>query len=396
MGRDLQGYPAATLVRARATELSPLLPRRSPLFRGPVRTLHGRRALLAAGGDSSRGGTMPRRGYNEARHGGPHDGADPINGNCPQPRRVSGRRGSWERGGHQGLEGRPLPRSARSIRPTSLLVTFTRRDPARCDSTREWPSSSACHAGPPRTRCATAGSTSRAIVATSPGVRSSPRRRSRYFPSRPKARTVASRLRVLYEDRHVLIVDKPAGLLTLPTPGPRARDPGRPREPLPGDPAREPRPFVGVVHRLDKDTSGALALARSPEAVRAFQALFKAHDIERQYLAVVEGASPARKGRSTWTWSPTAATCAAASPAARAKGGPRSPTTASSSASARSPPCWPAGSRPAGPTRSASIWPRSATPSSATPSTGPASGRVPRRSSPARPSTPRPWASSTP
>ena len=52
-------------------------------------------------------------------------------------------------------------------------------------------------------------------------------------------------------------------------------------------------PFVGVVHRLDKDTSAALALAKSPRAVRAFQALFRAHDIERQYLAVVEG-TPSR------------------------------------------------------------------------------------------------------
>src|SRR6185437_13015437 len=110
-----------------------------------------------------------------------------------------------------------------------------------------------------------------------------------YFPGRPKARTVASRLHVLHEDRHVLIVDKPAGLLTLPT---QARE----RETLIDRAGRYlairhggQRPFVGVVHRLDKDTSGALALARSPEAVRAFQALFKAHDIERQYLAVVEG-----------------------------------------------------------------------------------------------------------
>jgi 23S rRNA pseudouridine1911/1915/1917 synthase len=111
-----------------------------------------------------------------------------------------------------------------------------------------------------------------------------------YFPSRPKARTVASRLRVLHEDRHVLIVDKPAGLLTLPT---QAHE----RDTLVDRAARYlslrhggQRPFVGVVHRLDKETSGALALARSPQAVRAFQALFKAHDIERQYLAVVEGA----------------------------------------------------------------------------------------------------------
>jgi 23S rRNA pseudouridine1911/1915/1917 synthase len=110
-----------------------------------------------------------------------------------------------------------------------------------------------------------------------------------FFPNRPKARTVAGRLIVLHEDRHVLIVNKPAGLLTLPTPD-------QERDTLVDRASRYlmirhgRRPFVGVVHRLDKDTSGALALARSPEAIRAFQALFKAHDIERQYLAVVEGA----------------------------------------------------------------------------------------------------------
>src|SRR4051812_40307366 len=117
-----------------------------------------------------------------------------------------------------------------------------------------------------------------------------------YFPGRPKARTVAGRLRVLHEDRHVLVVDKPAGVLTLPTPE-RERDTlieraGRYLTIRHGD----RRPFVGVVHRLDKDTSGALALARSPEAVRAFQALFRAHDIERQYLAVVEGTPPLAGG----------------------------------------------------------------------------------------------------
>jgi 23S rRNA pseudouridine1911/1915/1917 synthase len=91
-------------------------------------------------------------------------------------------------------------------------------------------------------------------------------------------------------------VDKPAGLLTLPT---QAHE----RDTLVDRAARYlsirhgfQRPFVGVVHRLDKETSGALALARSPQGVRAFQALFKAHDIERQYLAVVEGAIPRSEG----------------------------------------------------------------------------------------------------
>src|SRR6516165_7052353 len=123
-----------------------------------------------------------------------------------------------------------------------------------------------------------------------PGRAVEPDARVEFFPARPKARSVATRLKVLHEDRHVLVVDKPAGVLTLPTPA-------RERDTLVERVGKylvlrhgRPRPYVGVIHRLDMDTSGALALARSPEALRAFQALFKAHDIERQYLAVVEGA----------------------------------------------------------------------------------------------------------
>ena len=110
-----------------------------------------------------------------------------------------------------------------------------------------------------------------------------------YVPSRPKARKVATRLRVLYEDRHVVIVDKPAGLLTLPTyDGERDTLTDRVTRYL--SIRHGGRPYVGVVHRLDKDTSGAIALMKSTTALRAFQTLFKAHDIERLYLAVVEGA----------------------------------------------------------------------------------------------------------
>ncbi|HJZ53557.1 MAG TPA: RluA family pseudouridine synthase, partial [Gemmataceae bacterium] len=109
-----------------------------------------------------------------------------------------------------------------------------------------------------------------------------------FFPNRPKARKVAQRLQVLFEDRHLIIVDKPAGLLSVPTPDRecitlRERT-GRYLQLRYGG-----RPYIGIVHRLDKDTSGALVFARSPEALRALQALFKAHTIERQYLAVVEG-----------------------------------------------------------------------------------------------------------
>jgi len=97
-------------------------------------------------------------------------------------------------------------------------------------------------------------------------------------------------LAVLYEDRPILIVDKPAGLLTQPTPD-RERDTlleraGRYLTRILG----RNRPYVGLVHRIDQHTSGVILLVRSPEALRPFQAMFRANQIERSYVAVGEGA----------------------------------------------------------------------------------------------------------
>ena len=113
-----------------------------------------------------------------------------------------------------------------------------------------------------------------------------------FFPNRPKARKVAGRLEVLHEDRFVVIVNKPSGLLTLPTPD-HERDTLLDRVSRYLGLRHGGRPYAGVVHRLDKDTSGALAFAKSTAAVHAFQELFRSHNIERQYLAVVEG-TPSR------------------------------------------------------------------------------------------------------
>jgi len=116
-----------------------------------------------------------------------------------------------------------------------------------------------------------------------------------FWPNRPRAETAARHLRILYEDRHVLVVDKPAGMLTQPTPA-RERDTlleraGRYLARTRG----LVRPYVGIVHRLDQDTSGVILLVCSPNALRPFQALFREHAIERLYLAVVEGVvEPAR------------------------------------------------------------------------------------------------------
>ena len=110
-----------------------------------------------------------------------------------------------------------------------------------------------------------------------------------FTPGRPRPETTARRLKVLYEDRHILIVDKAAGLLTQPTPD-RERDTlleraGRYLSHTRGVAS----PYVGIVHRIDKHTSGVILLVCSPRALRPFQTLFRTHAIERSYLAVVEG-----------------------------------------------------------------------------------------------------------
>ncbi len=104
-------------------------------------------------------------------------------------------------------------------------------------------------------------------------------------------------LPILHEDEHVLVVDKPAGLLTVPT-GPAVRDEdtvlARVREYVSHLRPREG--FVERVHRLDRDTSGAVAFALSREARAGLIRTFRAHQIERRYLAIVAGAPQADRG----------------------------------------------------------------------------------------------------
>ena len=123
-----------------------------------------------------------------------------------------------------------------------------------------------------------------------PGQEIEPDTAVSYVPNRPRPEIVTRRLRVLYEDHEILIVDKPAGVLTQPTPN-RQRDTLLERA---GRYLMRTRgvksPYVGIVHRIDQDTSGVVLLVCSPKALRPFQALFRAHAIERSYLAVVEGA----------------------------------------------------------------------------------------------------------
>jgi 23S rRNA pseudouridine1911/1915/1917 synthase len=135
------------------------------------------------------------------------------------------------------------------------------------------------------------------VVAREPGVSVDSRAGLDWDPNRKALPRARLRLAALYEDTDVLVVDKPAGLLAVPT-TPEARDEDtalrRVREYVRR--LRPRRPYVGLVHRLDRDTSGALAFALSPEARAGLIDAFREHRIERRYVAMVAGVPRAEEG----------------------------------------------------------------------------------------------------
>ena len=99
---------------------------------------------------------------------------------------------------------------------------------------------------------------------------------------------------IAYEDDDLMVVDKPAGVVVHPAAG---HPSGTLVDALRGRSAggREPwRP--GIVHRLDRDTSGLLIVAKNDRAHRALQDLLRRREIEREYLALVEGRPSSRTG----------------------------------------------------------------------------------------------------
>ena len=94
-------------------------------------------------------------------------------------------------------------------------------------------------------------------------------------------------LTILYEDTELLVIDKPAGLVAHPAAG--NRDGTLVNALLHHAPELATLPRAGLVHRLDKDTSGLLVVARSLRAHTALVAQLQARRIERYYLAVVNG-----------------------------------------------------------------------------------------------------------
>jgi 23S rRNA pseudouridine1911/1915/1917 synthase len=100
--------------------------------------------------------------------------------------------------------------------------------------------------------------------------------------------------RIVWEDEQLLVVDKPAGLVVHPGAG---RASGTLVDALAGKVAGGDPERPGVVHRLDRDTSGLIALARSEKAHAALSELVRERAFERTYLALVRGRPRSRSGR---------------------------------------------------------------------------------------------------
>jgi len=86
----------------------------------------------------------------------------------------------------------------------------------------------------------------------------------------------------IHEDEHLLVLEKPSGLLSVPGRGPDKQDCLSAR-------VQAVYPEALVVHRLDQDTSGLLIMARGIEAQRRLSKLFETRQVKKRYLAVVSG-----------------------------------------------------------------------------------------------------------
>jgi 23S rRNA pseudouridine1911/1915/1917 synthase len=99
---------------------------------------------------------------------------------------------------------------------------------------------------------------------------------------------------IAFEDDHLLVVDKPAGVVVHPA---RGHHTGTLSQALADRAAGGDEPWrAGIVHRLDRDTSGLLVVAKSDAVHRALKALLAARGLHREYVALVQGHPPARTG----------------------------------------------------------------------------------------------------
>jgi 23S rRNA pseudouridine1911/1915/1917 synthase len=113
-------------------------------------------------------------------------------------------------------------------------------------------------------------------------------------PPAPDAAAPVARFTIALEDEHLIVVDKPAGVVVHPARGHRE---GTLAQALLGRAAGgEDAWRAGIVHRLDRNTSGLLVVAKNDVVHRALKAALARREITREYLTLVEGRPPARAG----------------------------------------------------------------------------------------------------
>ena len=113
-------------------------------------------------------------------------------------------------------------------------------------------------------------------------------------PAAPEPEVPEAEFAIAYEDEHLLVVDKPPGVVVHPA---RRHTAGTLAQAL-GDRVAggtDPR-RAGIVHRLDRDTSGLLVVARTEAAYEALKDMLREREVTREYLALVEGRPAARTG----------------------------------------------------------------------------------------------------
>jgi 23S rRNA pseudouridine1911/1915/1917 synthase len=101
---------------------------------------------------------------------------------------------------------------------------------------------------------------------------------------------------IAFQDEHLIVVDKAPGVVVHPARGHRDDTLAQLLAPLTGEGEGADAERRGIVHRLDRDTSGLLVVARSDEVLRRLQAALGRRLIQREYLALVDGRPPARTG----------------------------------------------------------------------------------------------------
>jgi 23S rRNA pseudouridine1911/1915/1917 synthase len=141
-----------------------------------------------------------------------------------------------------------------------------------------------------RALCATGKVTLDGERALDPAARVSAGQRIEIHPNAPKPQTVPAGFRIAFEDAHLVVIEKPSGITSVPY---ERKETGTALDLIRASWKRAGKRATATplytVHRIDKDTSGLIAFAKTKLAERALHEVFQRHTAARAYLAVAEG-----------------------------------------------------------------------------------------------------------